>query len=280
MNNKYETISIIISILGFAGLLLELGLMVKDQKRHVNEVKIQEAINLSEKVKNLISRDLCFILGVLDTDDDYKDIVKRLPEDEMKIFNEEEFNDICKKNADLEKYYNLSTYFVENNMCGLSEAYLAYNDIDIDEYTKIKSYINSSWEMSSKELELLKKDDGSQEAIFAIKKYVEMDYYKAKIINRFSSCVNETLNELEELCMSLNKGIVDENTVYQSLHQIVIRTVKYLYPVICHYNRDNNTYDKFYTHTTTLFNNWVCKRNKDKKAYIKNMEIKHNKTYK
>lgn len=279
MNNRYEVINIVISILGFAGLLVELGLIVRDQKRHVNEVKIQEAINLSEKIKNLISRDLNFILTVLDADENYKNIVKHLQEDEIKVFNKEEFDDICKKNSELEKYFCLCDYFIKENMSKLSEAYLLYCNVDVNEYAKINSFIHLNWKMSKEEMELIKEGNNSKEANLMSKKYVEMNYYKSKISKKFSGCVNETLNELEELCMSLNKGIVDEDTVYQSLHQIVIRTVKYLYPVICYCNRDNNTYDKYYTHTITLYNDWVAKRNRYKEAHFKNMEVKHKKIY-
>lgn len=271
---KQDTINCIISALGFIAICVEIMLMNKEQKNHIKELKIQEAISLSDKFKNLISNNLSFVLGALENDD-YLNIINEVPENELRIFDTDEFNDLVKKYPKLKNYYDLNNYIINKNFNAISRSYLAYSDISEEEYHKIKFFEYKEWKLSDYELKLIEQKEESKEKKDVLAIHFDMCYYKEKIAKKFYGCVTDTLNELEELCMALNKGIVDESTVYQSLHQIVIRSIKYFYPKICMYNRHNNSYDKYYTHTITLYNNWTQKRNKEKKNEIDKRNIIH-----
>lgn len=262
--NCYETVNIVISILGFAGLCIEIYLLIKEQKNHLKELKIQEAINLSDKFKDLISNNLSFILETLENDE-YERVINEISENELKYFNENEFEEIVKKHPKLELYRYLEDYMCIKNLKCVSESYISHYDVDIDDFAAIRYFENKDWKLTKQEEKTIKSKSKSkakdQNRISEM--YIRMVYYRNKIANKYSISFTDCLNELEELCMALNKGIVDEDTVYQSLHQIVIRSIKYFYPVICLANKHNNSYDKYYTHTINLYNKWVDRRNNE-----------------
>lgn len=138
---------------------------------------------------------------------------------------------------------------------------------------------NINWKLTKSEEKIIKQKKNTKQKNETIEKLTNIIYYKQKIGQHYSNCCTDTLNELEELCMALNKGIVDEDTVYQSLHQIVIRSIKYFYPIICKVNKTNNTYDKYYTHTITLYNNWTKRRSREKEKQDNGRSVVHKSTY-
>lgn len=273
-----EIVNCVISTLGFIAICVEIALMNNEQKNHIKELKIQEAISLSDKFKNLISNNLNFILGALENDN-YLNIINEVPEDELRIFDADEFNSLVKKYPKLKVYDDLNNYIFNKNFNAISSSYLAYSDVSKEEYNKIKFFEYKKWMLSEEERKLLEQKEDSKEKEKLLVYYNEMCYFKEKIAKEFFGCITDTLNELEELCMALNKGIVDESTVYQSLHQIVIRSIKYFYPEICMCNKHNNTYDKYYTHTITLYNNWSKRRNEEKKNEIEKRNIVHKSSF-
>lgn len=80
----------------------------------------------------------------------------------------------------------------------------------------------------------------------------------------FSNLISDVLNELEYLCMSLSSQVAGSKYVYQSLHQVFLRTVRLLCVEIALSNRKSYS-DKFYTNVIHVYNEWT-------KLYMKNLE--------
>lgn len=73
---------------------------------------------------------------------------------------------------------------------------------------------------------------------------------------KFESLVSNVLNELEYLCMELSSQAADSKYVYQSLHQVFLRTLRCLAVDIAISN-NNNYSDKYYTNTIHIYNYWT-----------------------
>lgn len=91
----------------------------------------------------------------------------------------------------------------------------------------------------------------------------------------FGSLVDDVLNELEYVCMDISSQAADSKYIYQSLHQIFLRTIKILSVEICLRN-DGKYCDKFYTNIIHVYNEWTSiyekslkKENKRKKQVDK-----------
>lgn len=80
----------------------------------------------------------------------------------------------------------------------------------------------------------------------------------------FENLMYDVLNELEYLCMGLASHAAGSAFVYQSLHQVFLRTIRVLAVEIA---LSNNTYysDKYYTNIIEVYNAW-------KKLYSKNLK--------
>lgn len=97
----------------------------------------------------------------------------------------------------------------------------------------------------------------------------------------FHELVSLTLNELEYVSMYISSQAAGSKYVYQSLHQIFLRTVKLLAPIIALQNKDYS--DKYYTNIIFVYNEWAELRqidlkkekiNKEKANKILNPKIK------
>ena len=62
--------------------------------------------------------------------------------------------------------------------------------------------------------------------------------------------------------MQINSNIVDEDLIYRSLHQLLIKVIKELYLYIANINDSSNA-DKYYTHIIELYGKWVKKYKAD-----------------
>lgn len=88
-----------------------------------------------------------------------------------------------------------------------------------------------------------------------------------------SFLINETLNELEYMCMYITTGVADKNCIYNSLHQQFFKAISYLYINISLINVDNK--DKYYTNIINVYNIWkekyikACKQEKYFKDKLK-----------
>lgn len=86
----------------------------------------------------------------------------------------------------------------------------------------------------------------------------------------FHEFVSLTLNELEYVSMYISSQAAGSKYVYQSLHQIFLRTVKLLAPIIALQNKDYS--DKYYTNIIFVYNEWAELRQLDLKKEKKNKE--------
>ena len=73
---------------------------------------------------------------------------------------------------------------------------------------------------------------------------------------KFSALITNVLNELEYLCMSLSSQSAGSRYVYQSLHQIFLRTIRTLSLEIAIANQNCYT-DKYYTSIINVYNEWT-----------------------
>lgn len=91
---------------------------------------------------------------------------------------------------------------------------------------------------------------------------------------KFSQLVSSVLNNLEYISMYIASQSAGSKFVYQSLHQIFLRTVKLLAPIIAMQNKDYS--DKYYTNIIYVYNEWSNLRDSD----IKKENKKKNKANK
>lgn len=79
----------------------------------------------------------------------------------------------------------------------------------------------------------------------------------------FLDLESDVLNQLEHICMDISSKATDSNFIYQSLHQMFLRTVRTLAVEI---SVDNLNYsDKFYTNIIHVYNDWTTRYRKDSK---------------
>ena len=84
----------------------------------------------------------------------------------------------------------------------------------------------------------------------------------------FNYLVQSVLNELEYLCMSLASQAAGSSYVYQSLHQVFLRTIRVLAVEIALSN--NSSYsDKYFTNIIEVYNQWKLLYSKSLKSETK-----------
>lgn len=77
----------------------------------------------------------------------------------------------------------------------------------------------------------------------------------------FETLVSDVLNELEYICMYISSQSAGTYYIYQSLHQMFLRTVKALATTIGYHNK--NYSDKYYTNIIHVYVEWQKIRKKD-----------------
>ncbi|HCX9268171.1 TPA: hypothetical protein O0Y94_002597, partial [Staphylococcus aureus] len=97
-------------------------------------------------------------------------------------------------------------------------------------------------------------------------------------INTLIKKYNEThiycMNKLEYFSMHFTNNIADSNTVYQSLHQIYLKTILSLYIDISSTNKIGH--EKFYVNLIEFYNEWNNKKIKFKKKTEKRINKNRN----
>jgi len=79
-------------------------------------------------------------------------------------------------------------------------------------------------------------------------------------------------NKLESLCIKLNTGIADKDTVYQSLHRDFFDSIQMIYPFLVFNN--TNEFDRYYSNVSKLYIEW-----KEKHTEAQKREAKLNNIY-
>ena len=88
----------------------------------------------------------------------------------------------------------------------------------------------------------------------------------------FWALVDNVLNDLEQVCMNISSKAAGGIYIYQSLHQVFLRTVRTLVVEISLRNNSSNS-DKYYTNVIEVYKEWT-------KIYIKNSSIEDKKNNK
>ena len=84
----------------------------------------------------------------------------------------------------------------------------------------------------------------------------------------FIKLVTDVLNELEYICMYISSQSAGTYFIYQSLHQIFLKTIKILAATIAHSNK--NYSDKYYTNIIYVYREWQNIRRKTEEKEKKN----------
>lgn len=77
----------------------------------------------------------------------------------------------------------------------------------------------------------------------------------------FPLLVENTLNQLEAICINISSEAAGSQFIYNSLHQSLLYTVEVLSVKISSHN--NNNVDKYYTNIIDVYNMWNIQKNKD-----------------
>lgn len=119
------------------------------------------------------------------------------------------------------------------------------------------------------------KDDNKKTNKKKVKHYSTKEARELFILNNsnlpfhFKTLVDDVLNDLEQVCMNISSQAAGANYIYQSLHQVFLRTVRTLAVEISLRNNQSHC-EKFYTNIIDVYNQWT-------KLYEKNMKIEKKK---
>jgi len=86
------------------------------------------------------------------------------------------------------------------------------------------------------------------------------------LLGEYSDSHTVLLNKLEWFAMIFQYGIADEETVYQSLHQVFLSSVNLMYYSIASLNQ--YIPDKYYTNIIWLYNHWEEKLRADEEGKL------------
>lgn len=171
-----------------------------------------------------------------------------------KIYNNDEYVDIYKKKRSdfkeqLDNLYHIYLYFET----------ISYSEINNKKEILKKILSNSLDEKEKKIIESQIKQ-----------------FYGKEFPYHFIHLQNKVLNKLEGICMNISSKAADSDFIYQSVHQIFLRTVRLLYLEISILNVDST--DKFYTNIIDVYNKWmkiylINKKKENKRIKKSNLDL-------
>ena len=88
-----------------------------------------------------------------------------------------------------------------------------------------------------------------------------------KFNSNFSILVENTLNQLEAICINISSNAAGSEYIYNSLHQSFLQFVEILSIKISTNNKNN--VDKYYTHIIQVYNMWNIQKSKDIEKFNK-----------
>lgn len=160
---------------------------------------------------------------------------------------------------------------------------LEIEKIDFKEIASMYSYINRKNKENLKNYEICKSNnfciyskEEIQNAEDSKKKKMEINNFCVKIIKEevkkeLQDVTTKTLNKLEWFAMNFITKIADEETVYPSLHQVYLKTIKSFYFYISSKNTNGNK-DKYYGYVIQLYCLWAERYNEFMKKEIEAQE--------
>lgn len=184
---------------------------------------------------------------------------------DLKEFDQAELNQLL----GVSKVKELKNFFSNINIKILMDNMPIIRDLSIEEYLEDINTITyekiTGRRTSLAEEEAVAETESENREKEMIDKIAHA-YHVKKHRNEYMRTLEDCLNLLEYFCMSFNNGIADEETVYQSLHQSFLGTVKLVYFHIAIQNTTGK--DKYYTNIIKLFNKWSIRHNEQQMKEI------------
>lgn len=238
-------------------------------KKNISAKKQEKAAEIGKE----FSKDLINKCGIINA------VYKASSLNELLKFDEKNYDDFRFFNADeLRKIYrddNFPTIYNETRIKLADELDGLYHHVLIMGITPYnnKKKVKLILDIENNIVEEVKESD-----IKLINPYIlqnkDLPYH-------FADLVSDVLNQLEYMCMDISSKATDSCYIYQSLHQMFLRTVRTLAAEI---SVDNCSFsDKYYTNIIHVYNEWTNryikdrmneKRKKEKTNKILNPKIK------
>lgn len=203
-------------------------------KRNLKIRKQEKSSNIAQEFSRGIVEDLSITNEVIQKSFMSKYIPGDNIDENLKYFNVIEIRELYKSDDIVTKYKSL----VKDKSKEIDNIYhlILYkinNDMSEDEFTE------------------LLKDAGKNEKNWdKIEKWIN----KCNKPYRFLLFERNMLNQLEYLCMDISSKAADSIFIYQSLHQMFLKSIRNLYFEISVLNV--NSVDKFYTNIISVYNEW------------------------
>lgn len=203
-----------------------------DSQRNTDIIRVQKAIDLAQYFKDNILDKYPPLEYIMDQSGSNK-ILKKITPTNMHNFDIQEMRHyISEDDSVFLRKIQESDAFLNS----LIEANAIF-----DMHFQINTIINNMRDVG----------DNKKELTFSIE--------KTPVINTFMrDYINQTLNNLEFFAMHFMHNTADSSVVYQSLHQVYIKTVEQLYYFIASLN--TNPVEKYYTNTIGLYKRWTKER--------------------
>ena len=266
INLILNIVEVMIAIIGFYFIVRELKEMRDQREQSRKETRIKSAMDLAREFQVLIDNEISFMNSVLDRkDSSYGTIISQIKDSEMGLFTEQEFNKLCDKYEKLKECADFHGH-PELHLNEIANAYCSAKRLPNNEINNIMMCINANWDLTDDEKEYIQANEESENdknMLMLVAKINTITYYKNRLISEFCDTRMNLLNKFEYLTMSLNTNLADEDIVYVSLHQLFLKIVKLLYPVICKCN-NKYTADKYYSHTIETYNRWAARYEKER----------------
>lgn len=255
MKNDNNSLTYILTIIGFNFVYLQVNEMQIQRNIHRNEIRYSKAIDLSNKYQELLKNEIGYALYVFNDCSEYRDALNFFKEFDFILFDSTEFDDLCKRNKNLANFRTSKQEVVTINT--KASAFLRFNNICVDDFLAISYFNSRNWQIDDfKDTAALTAEEKEKKKREIRSKKNEMIYFRNKIELFHSDNLNSALNKLEAMCMSLNSSLVEEDLLYKSLHQTFIRTIIFFYPLIARLNSGKQA-DKYYQHIVETYNRWV-----------------------
>ena len=84
--------------------------------------------------------------------------------------------------------------------------------------------------------------------------YEIREEYRAQAESEIDTCINQLSNKLEYFGICFNSGIADEDTVYQSLHNVFFNCVYMLYLFM--FGNNTTECDRLFSNVSSLYTRW------------------------
>lgn len=277
---KMKQIATFLAVLIFMAAIVRLSIFVSNEKTKTWENNIQIAASSATTLGVLFA---CFQFA--QNNRQHKDATNR---------------------ASAEKAIELAKFFQANIIPRISQCTFILGAIGQDKYEKDERLQNANLRFTKEEMvhkfgvnaenEYDKmQDDIARILTIARDQYQKMangsnaekvfDFFDIPMKTRqFSEERSSLLNTLEWVAMMINTKVAEEEVIYQSLHQVLLRYIRLEYPTIALHNSEEKAEDQFYTNTILLYRRWEQKweaahaKSEREKEKQKRRNARHEKT--